>query len=164
MVKSVKWFFVVLTVSSLISLSFDKRRTLTEELPVGKQAPEVVLCNESEPLNLQPAKGGFTLLSFWASYDAVSRARNASLSYAAGQEPRIRMVSISFDPHESVWKAAVEQDGGNIDDCHWEMDGKNSDVYKSYGLKDGFTNYLLDDEGIIVAKNVTADELAGFLD
>ena len=39
MVKNVKWFFVVLAISSLISLSFDKKKTLTDELPVGKLAP-----------------------------------------------------------------------------------------------------------------------------
>ena len=164
MLKNVKWFFVVLIFSSLISLSFDKRKTLTEELPVGRIAPEVVLCNESKPLNLQSANGEYTLLSFWASYDAASRARNASLSHMAENDARIRMVSISFDRYESVYMAAVKQDGGSSGDSYWEMDGENSDIYKSYGLKNGFTNYLLNNEGVIVAKDVTADDLAALLD
>ena len=43
MLKNVKWFFVVLVFSSFISLSFDKRKTPTEKLPLGAQAPELVL-------------------------------------------------------------------------------------------------------------------------
>mgnify|MGYP006988155600 CR=1 FL=1 len=41
MLKNVKWFFVVLVFSSFISLSFDKRKTPTEKLPLGAQAPGV---------------------------------------------------------------------------------------------------------------------------
>ena len=73
------------------------------------------------------------------------------------------MISISFDRYESVYKASVEQDKINADNCYLEMEGENSDIYKSYGLKNGFTNYLLDNEGVIIAKNVTADELSALL-
>ena len=163
MVKSVKWFFVVLVFSSLISLSFDRRKTITDELSLGMKAPELVLCNETKPLDLQTGKGRYTLVSFWASYDAASRANNASLSHTAGNDARIRMVSISFDRYESVYKASVGQDKGNSAHCYWEMDGENSEIYKSYGLKKGFTNDLLDHDGVIIAKNVTADELQAFL-
>ena len=69
MLKNVKWFFVVLVFSSFISLSFDKRKTPTEKLPLGAQAPELVLGKEKQPLSLQAAKGNYILLSFWASYD-----------------------------------------------------------------------------------------------
>ncbi|MBU3856583.1 thioredoxin family protein [Bacteroides gallinaceum] len=164
MVKNVKWFFVVLAISSLISLSFDKKKTLTDELPVGKLAPEVVLCNETKPLNLQSAQGKYTLLSFWASYDAASRVKNAKLNHLAGNDARIKIISISFDRYESVYRAAIEQDGNDAGNCYWEMEGENSDIYKSYGLKNGFTNYLVDNEGVIVAKDVTADMLASLLD
>ena len=60
MLKNVKWFFVVLVFSSFISLSFDKRKTPTEKLPLGAQAPELVLGKEKQPLSrkrqLHPAE------------------------------------------------------------------------------------------------------------
>ncbi len=65
MLKNVKWFFVVLVFSSFISLSFDKRKTPTEKLPLGAQAPELVLGKEKQPLSLQAAKGNYILLSFF---------------------------------------------------------------------------------------------------
>ena len=163
MVKSVKWFFVVLVFSSLISLSFDRRKTFTDGPSLGTEAPELVLCNETKPLNMQSDKGKYTLVSFWARYDATSREKNAGLSHIAGNDARINLISISFDRYESVYKASVEQDKINADNCYLEMEGENSDIYKSYGLKNGFTNYLLDNEGVIIAKNVTVDELSALL-
>ena len=43
------------------------------------------------------------------------------------------------------------------------MDGENSTIFKSYDLDGGFKNYLLDKDGVIVAKNLTADELVSYL-
>ena len=163
MLKNVKWFFVVLVFSSLISLSFDKRNTPTEKLPVGAQAPELVLGNEKQPLSLQASKGNYILLSFWASYDAASRTRNARLHHVVSDDARVEMISISFDRYRSVFDAAVRQDGIDKEVCHLEMEGEDSEVFKSYDLKSGFKNYLVDSRGVIVAKNVTADELALYL-
>ena len=40
---------------------------------------------------------------------------------------------------------------------------ENSEIFKSYDLKHGFINYLVNDRGAIVAKNVTPSELASLL-
>ena len=154
MLKNVKWFFVVLVFSSFISLSFDKRKTPTEKLTLGAQAPELVLGKEKQPLSLQAAKGNYILLSFWASYDAASRTRNARLHNVVSDDARVEMISISFDRYQSVFNAAVRQDGIS-DNVYQEMEGENSEIFKSYDLKHGFINYLVNDRGAIVAKNVT---------
>lgn len=162
MLKNVKWFFVVLVFSSLISLSFDKRDTPTEKLPVGAQAPELVLGNEKQPLSLQAPKGNYILLSFWASYDATSRTRNARLHHVVSDDARVKMISISFDRYPSVFRTAVRQDGLS-ENVYQEMDGEGSEIFKSYDLKHGFINCLVDDRGVIVAKNVSPSELASLL-
>ena len=162
MLKNVKWFFVVLVFSSFISLSFDMRTTQTEKLPLGEQAPELVLGKEKQPLSLQAAKGNYILLSFWASYDAASRTRNARLHNVVSDDARVEMISISFDRYQSVFNAAVRQDGIS-DNVYQEMEGENSEIFKSYDLKHGFINYLVNDRGAIVAKNVTPSELASLL-
>lgn len=153
--------FVVLVFSSFISLSFDKRKTPTEKLPLGAQAPELVLGKKAAA---QPAsrKGNYILLSFWASYDAASRTRNARLHNVVSDDARVEMISISFDRYQSVFNAAVRQDGIS-DNVYQEMEGENSEIFKSYDLKHGFINYLVNDRGAIVAKNVTPSELASLL-
>ena len=97
MIKNVKWFFVVLVFSSLISLSFSKESVPTEKLTSGDKLPELRLCEDMQSLNMHAPSNGFLLLSFWASYDAASRENNAALSHLAGGDARVKMVSVSFD-------------------------------------------------------------------
>lgn len=163
MIKNVTWFFVVLVLGSFISLSFRNKSTMTEKLALGDQVPELVLCNQSQLLNLRAAEGGYLLLSFWASYDAVSRENNAMLNHAIQGEARMGMISVSFDRYRSVYEAAVRQDGLQNSVCYLETGGEHSDAFKAYDLKSGFKSYLIDSKGVIVAKNVTASELSAYL-
>ena len=163
MIKNVKPIFVVLVFSSLFSFSFNKRSTSTEKLALGDQAPELAIGNDKQLLNLRNLKQEYTLLSFWASYDASSRMENAKMNHLVANSARVKMISISFDSYKSVYQAAIRQDGMNASDCHWEMEGENSEIFKSYDLEGGFKNYLVDKDGVIVAKNLTADQLVSYL-
>ncbi|MDD6891355.1 MAG: thioredoxin family protein [Bacteroidales bacterium] len=163
MTKSVKGVFVVLAVSSFLSLSFEKESVTAERLVPGDLAPELVLCNEVQPLSLHDTAGRYTLLSFWASYDAASRANNAALNHQVGQDDCVKMISVSFDRYASVCRASIRQDRLSAADCHVETEGANSAVYQAYHLEQGFKNYLLDSEGRVVAMNVTPKELASYL-
>ena len=153
MIKSVKWFFVVLVIGSLISLSFSK-----ESVPAEK-----LLCDSVQLLNLHDAREGYMLLSFWASYDAASREKNAALAHLADKYSQIKLISVSFDRYASVFNATVKQDGLAKTDCYVETDGSDSEIFRAYDLERGFKNYLIDSRGVIVAKNVTTSELASFL-
>lgn len=163
MIKSVKPIFVVLVFSSLISFSFIEKKDPTEKLVPGDKTPMPVLEFEKQSLNLRADEGKYTLLSFWAGYDAVSRVKNAELCHALQNTDRIKMISVSMDRYESVFRAAVEQDGLETALCCIETDGKFSEIFKEFGLRDGFANYLIDSDGMIVAKNVTAEELVSYM-
>lgn len=163
MIKSVKWFFVVLVFSSFISFSFEEEGVSTEKLTVGDKAPELVLCNEAQPLDLRAGNGNYTLLSFWASYDAASRVKNAALSKEVQENTRVKMISVSFDHYASVYRQAIAQDAISLPESYVETEGANSDAFQTYGLENGFANYLLDDKGVIVAKNLSAEELSSYL-
>ena len=163
MIKNVKWFFVVLVFSSLISLAFSKENVHAEKLQEGDKIPALVLCDTVQPLDLHSAREGYMLLSFWASYDAVSRQNNAALAHLAGETSQVEMVSVSFDRYASVFDATVRQDELTDVRCYVETNGSDSEAFRAFGLKGGFTNYLVDAEGVIVAKNVTPAELASYL-
>ena len=163
MIKSVKPIFVVLVFSSLISFSFIEKKDPTEKLVPGDKTPMPVLEFEKQSLNLRADEGKYTLLSFWAGYDAVSRVKNAELCHALQNTDRIKMISVSMDRYESVFRAAVKQDGLESALCCIETDGKSSEIFKEFGLRDGFANYLIDSDGMIVAKNVTAEELVSYM-
>ena len=163
MIKNVKWFFVVLVFSSLISLAFSKENVHAEKLQEGDKIPALVLCDTVQSLNLHSAREGYTLLSFWASYDAVSRQNNAALAHLVEKTSQVEMVSVSFDRYASVFDATVQQDGLTDTRCYVETNGSDSEAFRAFDLTGGFTNYLVDAEGVIVAKDVTPAELASYL-
>ena len=165
--KYVKWMFVVLLIGSLTS--FVEKDKPTGGLNVGDIAPDFKIQSMSagQPLaELSDMKGKYVLLSFWASYDAHSRMQNASLSNvlrSASRNENVEMVSVSFDEYQSIFKETVRKDQIVTPTCFVETKGESSGIFKKYRLGRGFTNYLLDDNGVIIAKNISAAELSAYL-
>ncbi len=165
--KHVKWIFVVLLIGSLTS--FVEKDKPTGGLNVGDIAPDFKIQSMSagQPLSeLSDMKGKYVLLSFWASYDAHSRMQNASLSNvlrSASRNENVEMVSVSFDEYQSIFKETVRKDQIVTPTCFVETKGESSGIFKKYRLGRGFTNYLLDDNGVIIAKNISAAELSAYL-
>ena len=165
--KYVKWIFVVLLIGSLTS--FVEKDKPTGGLNVGDIAPDFKIQSMSagQPLTeLSDMKGKYVLLSFWASYDAHSRMQNASLSNvlrSASRNENVEMVSVSFDEYQSVFKETVRKDQIVTPTCFVETKGESSGLFKKYRLGRGFTNYLLDENGVIIAKNISAAELSAYL-
>ena len=164
--KHVKWIFVVLLISSLTSLSFVEKDKPTGGLSVGDVAPDFKFQTTSEQLReLSDLKGRPVLLSFWASYDATSRMQNTRLSNALRQSApnNVEMVSVSFDEYASIFQETVRKDRIVAPTCFVETKGEASGLYKKYRLEKGFGNYLLDENGVIIAKNISASELSDYL-
>ena len=165
--KYVKWIFVVLLIGSLTS--FVEKDKPTGGLNVGDIAPDFKIQSMSagQPLaELSDMKGKYVLLSFWASYDAHSRMQNASLSNvlrSASRNENVEMVSVSFDEYQSIFKETVRKDQIVTPTCFVETKGEFSGLFKKYRLGRGFTNYLLDENGVIIAKNISAAELSTYL-
>ena len=164
--KYVKWIFVVLLICSLTA--FVEKDKPTGGLSEGDVAPDFKIESTSEE---QPAfklgnlKGKYVLLRFWASYDAQSRMQNASLSNALRSTARnnVKMVSVSFDEYQSIFEETIRTDQIVTPTCFVETKGEYSGLFKKYRLGRGFTNYLLDDNGVIIAKNISAAELSAYL-
>ena len=163
MIKNVNGLFVALIAISFIFISFVGKDTPTEGLTIGDKAPEFKICGERELVDLKDLRGKYVLLSFWASYDANSRMRNATLNHATHQTSNVEMVSVSFDEYKSIFYETIKKDGIVTDNCFVELEGEKSDIYKTYRLHKGFKNYLLDENGVIIAKDISASQLASYL-
>ena len=163
MTKNVKGFFVVLMMFSFVSFSFVGKDTPTEGLTIGDRAPEFKICGEIELVNLKDFRGKYVLLSFWATYDADSRMRNITMNRAVSRTANVEMVSVSFDDYKSVFNETIKKDQILIPNCFVEVKGVDSDIYRKYRLYKGFKNYLLDKNGVIIAKNIQANELSNYI-
>ena len=162
--RHVKWIFVVLLICSLTA--FVEKDKPTGGLSEGDVAPDFKIESTSEEqpaFKLANMKGRYVLLSFWASYDAQSRMQNVSLSNVLPDAPNVKMVSISFDEYRSVFEETIRKDQIVTPTCFVETKGEDSGLFKKYRLNRGFTNYLLDGNGVIIAKNISAADLSAYV-
>ena len=162
--RNVKWIFVVLLITSLVSF-VDKDKN-SSGWNVGDKAPDFSLtaADGSQLRSLKELKGNYVVLNFWASYDAESRMQNIRM-YRAMQKmsANVKMVSVSFDEYESVFSETIKTDMIEQSISFLDIAGESSVIFKKYRLGKGFKNYLLDEKGVIIAKNLAAEELSAFL-
>lgn len=131
---------------------------VSEGLMPGNKAPEI---------HLQHLLTGnkYTLLHFWAAYDARSRADNLLLQNTLSQMNRedVQMISLSFDERLSVFEETVKFDKLQSTLQFNVPMGKKSSVYSTYRLERGFGNVLIGPDGIIVAVNVSPKDIQQIL-
>ena len=162
--RHVKWIFVVLLICSLTA--FVEKDKPTGGLSEGDVAPDFKIESTSEEqpaFKLANMKGRYVLLSFWASYDAQSRMQNVSLSNVLRSSRNVEMVSVSFDEFKSIFNETIKKDRISTSNCFVELAGNSSDLFKTYRLNKGFKNFLLDKNGVIVAKDITPSQLSSYL-
>lgn len=164
----VKCLFVVLLFGSLTS--FVEIDSPLGGLSVGSKAPDFEIpaaAADGQAQSLSDLRGRYVLLNFWASYDAQSRMRNVQyagiMNHGCGQ-CSVAFVSVSFDDYQSVFEETLRLDNASTPLCFDQTDGSESAVYKDYHLDEGLGSYLIDAGGRIVAKNISAAELAELAD
>ena len=64
---------------------------------------------------------------------------------------------------QSIFKETVRKDQIVTPTCFVETEGEDSGLFKKYRLNRGFTNYLLDGNGVIIAKNISAADLSAYV-
>jgi len=73
------------------------------------------------------------------------------------------MVSVSFDEYKSIFHETIKKDRITTTNCFVELEGENSELYQTYRLHKGFKNYLLDENGVIIAKDINVKQLSSYL-
>ncbi len=136
-----------------------------KRLAVGQPAPEFEsLTPNNQKVKLSDFKGKYTLVDFWASWCMPCREENPNIvkQYQAYKDRGFTVLGVSLDGNPGSWMRAIQQDGlewTNVSDLQqW-----GSEVVGLYRIQAIPTSYLLDPEGIIIAKNLRGTELAAFL-
>lgn len=105
-------------------------------------------------------KGGYLFLDFWASWCAPCRAENPYMmeAYIKYKDKGFEILGISLDSDRDAWLEAIEEDGLPWQQVSDLKGGKNS-VAVMYGIHAIPMNYLIDENGKIVATNLKGNEL-----
>lgn len=134
-----------------------------EVVSIGNPAPDFTANNtEGNPVRFseQLSPGRYVLLDFWASWCGPCRRSNPGkvAAYEKYNEKGLDIFSVSLDKSRENWLEAIEKDNltwtHTSDLLHWD-----SEPAKLYGIRAIPSNYLINDQGIIVAKNLRGEEL-----
>ncbi len=131
----------------------DKVRRIIEEN--AENSPDILLPDrEGREIALKSFRGKYVLLHFWSALDPNSRIVNPVLAevYKKYKNRGFEIYQVSVDEDREKWVEALEEDQmvwTNVGD----MKGSVQPVM-FYNIKSIPYNYLLDKEGVIVAKNL----------
>ena len=159
--KNVKSIFAVFVLFLLFSFSHNDMSPKVG-IKLGETAPGFTIDDTlSGKFDLSSAKGKYVVLNFWASYDANSRISNIRFNNEISRinKDDVRFVSISFDPNENVYRETVRLDGVDTNTQFYDNEGESSGIYRNFRLQKGFGNYLIDPQGVIIAKNFSPEKL-----
>ncbi len=139
---------------------------------VGKIAPNIILPDTGgDTLNLADLRGNLTLVSFWASWCRPCRHENKALAdiYRQFKDKKFndahqfKIFSVSLDRNRDNWLNAIKNDGLIWNEHVSNLQGWNSPAADLYDVRAIPASFLLDKNGIIIAKNPKLDQLIEIL-
>jgi peroxiredoxin len=134
---------------------------LGQQMAIGKSIKDIALKDTAVKIyKVSDFKGKYLLIDFWASWCMPCRAESPSLIKAYNQYKNkgFQILSITRDDvtEKANWLKAIEKDKVNI----WpQLSDFNDLAQKAYGIRFIPANYLIDPNGVIIARDLRGPEL-----
>ncbi len=132
---------------------------------VGSKAPEFSGPNpEGEEIALNENLGKVTVVDFWAAWCKPCRVENPNLvkTYNKYKDQGLNIISVSLDRpgQKDRWVQAIKDDNLEQWDHVSNLQFWNEPIARKYGVSAIPATFILDEQGVIVAKNLRGDELS----
>ena len=147
--------------NSKLGLDISNFIQLYQNPKVNEQYIDFELANQNgEKIKLSEHLGKYTLIYFWASWCGPCRKSNPELVeiHKTYKNKGLTIIGVSIDDEKKSWTQAIEKDSLvwiNVSD----LKGKENVAAIKYGVTGVPTNFLINEKGIIIAKDIDLETL-----